>query len=318
MPSITAGDLEKRNQARMLYGAFITNQQDVNNKLTITNIKLSQRDLATVAQGSAFTTYEEQQAILRNSLIFELIISGNKSVSGSTSGLTQIDFTGISDAGGIPISGVLDDAFIPIPMGGMTFNFFGTNYSSNIRWNSNNALVFGTTFNANIVSISATTGKAILIGNYDRLCTGIHYSNSISSDYSITTLIVSFSDYYTNSPTASPIYKYQIRLIKQTIESQSQFIEVCVISSPPSPGYSSAAITYPSGSDASGNPMDSNGSAIDQTKASPYNITNGTTFLNPCGSTFSTTSPPAGSSFVFSSDSTGTSWTFRNNSYVNV
>ena len=87
------------------------------------------------------------------------IVSGNKSVSGSTTGLTRINFTGIPDSGygsQAPISGVLDDAFISLPMGGMIFNFFGTNYSNNISWNSNNALVFGTTFNANTVKKSDT------------------------------------------------------------------------------------------------------------------------------------------------------------------
>jgi hypothetical protein len=201
-------------------------------------------------------------------------------------------------------------------MGGMVFNFFGTNYSNNISWNSNNALVFGTRFNSNVVSISATSGRSILLGNYDRLCNSLYYSNTSSLTFSINTFIVTFCDYYTNPGT--PTYKYQIRLIKENVDSQRQFVEVCVLSSPPSPGYSNADITYPSGLDASGNPMDSNGLAIDQTKASPYNITNGTSFLNPCGTVFSTSSPPAGTSFVFSSDSTGTTWTFANNSFVNV
>jgi hypothetical protein len=213
---------------------------------------------------------------------------------------------------------VLDDSFIPIPMGGMTFNFFGTNYSNNISWNTNNALVFGTTFNSSLVSISATTAKSILLGNYDRLCAGIYYSNTITPIYSITILNVYFCNYYTDTPPASPIYEYQIRIIKENIGLQRQFIEVSVITSPPSPGYSSAAISYPSGTDASGNPIDSSAYVIDQTKHSPYNITNGTSFLNPCDTTFSTVSPSAGTSFVFSSDSTGSSWLFTNNSYVNI
>ena len=113
-------------------------------------------------------------------------------------------------------------------------------------------------------------------------------------------------------------YIYEIRLIKETTGDQRQFVEVSVVSSPPSPGYSSAAITYRSGSDVNGNPIDSNGFTIDQTKASPYNITDGVAFLNPCGTTFSTESPAAGTSFLFSSDSTGSTWTFTNNAYVNI
>ena len=97
-------------------------------------------------------------------------------------------------------------------------------------------------------------------------------------------------------------------MIKETGGQQRQFVEVYVVTSPPSPG-------YPSGNDVNGNPIDSSGYTIDATKHSPYNITNGTNFLNPCGST---SSPTANTSFVFSSDSTGSLWTFNNNSYVCV
>ena len=123
---------------------------------------------------------------------------------------------------------------------------------------------------------------------------------------------INYSDLpFTNTITDST-YQYQIRLIKENIGAQRQFVEVYVISSPPSPGYSTAINTDPSGSIAS------NGNNIDTTKNSPYNITNGTIFLNPCGSTYSTSSPAANTSFVFSSDSTGTSWVFNNNSHVSV
>jgi hypothetical protein len=126
-------------------------------------------------------------------------------------------------------------------------------------------------------------------------------------------------NYYTDTPPVSLIYSWRVRLIKENTRSQRQFIEVCVgPTAILSPGYSSAISTYPSGLDVNGNPIDSNGLIIDQTKNSPYNITNGTTFLNLCGSTFGTTSPPANTSFVFQSDSNGINWTFLNNSCVNV
>jgi hypothetical protein len=160
--------------------------------------------------------------------------------------------------------------------------------------------------------------KSILIGNYDRRCNSLYYMNSINGLCSITTLIVIFYNYYID-PNTAPLYKYQIRLIKESTGAQRQFVEVVVISSPPSPGYSSnLSVTYPSGSGAGGLPQDSDGLPIDPTKTSPNNITNGTVFLNPCGTLFQTASPPAGTSFVFSSDSTGTNWTFTNNAYVNI
>ena len=234
----------------------------------------------------------------------------------STSG-TQINFTGIFDAGSSTIPGILDDGNVPIPMGGMTFNFFGVNQSSNLIWNSNNAVTIGS-MNPQLVSISRNTIPAILLGNYDRLLSKLSYINTIGSRYSITTLYPQMYNYFTDT-LGSPIYKWRIRLIKENVGSQRQYIEVCVgPTALPSPGYSSAIRTYPSGYDVNGNPIDSNGFIIDQTKSSPFNITNGTTFLNLCGSTFGTSSPPANTSFVFQSDSLGINWTFLNNSCVNV
>ena len=317
MPTLTAGDLEKRNQARVVYASYITNNKDLLSKSTVTKLKLLESDVVLKDTGAIFTTYAEDQALTKFIL---QILSGNSSATGSISGLTQISFTGITDAGSPTISGTLDDANVPIPMSSIVFNFFGTNYSSTLFWNSNNAIIFGILTFPNLrlsSDISATTMPSILLGNYDRVVRSIYYSNSIQSGYSITKLLITFVDYYTNI-SSDPTYIYQIRLIKETLDSQRQFIEVSVISSPPSPGYSSAAITYPSGVNASGRPQDSSANTIDQTKNSPYNITNGTAFLNPCGSTFSTASPPAGTSFVFSSDSTGSTWSFTNNSYINV
>jgi len=316
MPTLTAGDLEKRNQARVVYASYITNNKDLLSKSTVTKLKLLESDVVLKDTGAIFTTYAEEQALTKFIL---QILSGNSSATGSTSGLTQISFTGITDAGYTINSGALDDANVPIPMSNIVFNFFGTNYSSTLFWNSNNAIIFGVITFQNLSlsnNISASTIPSILFGNYDRAVRSIYYSNSIRSGYSITTLLVTFVDY--SNVSSDSTYIYQIRLIKETVDSQRQFIEVSVISSPPSPGYSSAAITYPTGVNGSGQPQDTNGNTIDQTKNSPYNITNGTAFLNPCGSTFSTASPPAGTSFVFSSDSTGSTWTFTNNSYINV
>jgi hypothetical protein len=306
----------------MAFASYIKNKEDFANGSIARTLNLLPSDFTEKNIGAAFTSYAEYQLYLLQPPGFILqILGGNKSISGSTAGLTQISFAGIFDAGygsQAPIAGVLDDAFIPIPMGGMVFNFSGTNYSNSVTWNSNNALIFGTTFNPNIVSVSNVTANAILFGNYDRLCTGLYYLNTINSGYSITTIIVTFTDYYTDPGT--PTYKYQIRLIRENTGALRQFVEVCVVSSPPSPGYSSnPAVSYPSGTGGGGAAIDSAGNFIDSTKNSPYNITNGTvSCLNPCGSTFSTASPPAGSSFVFSSESTGSSWTFTNNSSVNV
>jgi hypothetical protein len=255
-----------------------------------------------------------------------LITFGNGPVSYNISDMTALDIvTGVTDQGypyggaslAVATSGGLprlttDDGNVNIPMGGMSFNFFGTDYgaANAISWNSNNALVFGvlTSSQTNLsgnISIS-TAVKAILLGNYDRHLISIYRKSYTSGLYSVVSLVITFADYYT---AISPTYVYQVRLISG---NSKQWIEVSVISSPPSPGYSSAITTYPSGS------VDTNGNAIDATKNSPYNITNAGAFLNPCGSTYSLVSPPAGTTFVFQSDSTGTNWSFSNNAHVEI
>lgn len=253
------------------------------------------------------------------------IVTTDRVVSASTSGLTQIDFTGIFDAGygsQAPIAGVIDDGFIPIPTTGFNFNFFGTDYAAanQISWSSNNALVFGTTPSPNIVSYSGNTAPAILLGNYDRMVSGLYYSTTSSSDtkFNISTILVTFANYYTDS-TNLTIGTQRIRLIKEVSGQKRQWVEVSVISAPASPGYSNnVLVTYPSGVDIGGNAIDSNGLVIDSTKGSPYNITNGTTFLNLLGSLYSSASPPSGTSFIFQSDELGNIWTFTNNAYVNL
>ena len=231
--------------------------------------------------------------------------------------LNQVIIPGsLYDSGNSTIANILDDGDVPIPMANIVFNFFGSNYSNNLFWSSNNALIFGVPNPILEININRNL-PSILIGNYDRILKTFYYKNIINTNYSMTILHISFYDYYDNSISDST-YQYQIRLIKETIGQQRQFVEVYVISSPPSPGYSTGINSYLSGNDANGNPIDSNGNTIDATKHSPYNITNGTNFLNPCGSTYSTSSPIANTSFVFSSDSTGSLWAFNNNSYVSV
>ena len=238
------------------------------------------------------------------------IVSGPGSIYSGN--LDQVTIPGsLFEAGNSSVVNILDDGDVLIPMANIVFNFFGVNYSSNLFWASNNALIFGTPSPGLEVNIPRNLVPSILIGNYDRILKTFYYKNIVTTNYSITIFRVTFYDYYTNT-IADSTYQYQIRLIKENVGYQRQFVEVYVISSPPSPGYSTAIISYPSGS------VDSNGNTIDITKISPYNITNGTNFLNPCGSTYSTNSPAGNSSFVFSSDSTGTSWVFNNNSHVSV
>jgi len=233
--------------------------------------------------------------------------------------MSRINFTGIFDSGssGLTYDGgpVIDDGFVQIPTGGRDFYFFGTNYgaTNNIYWFSNNALTFGPFAPPYRASISKNTLPAILIGQYDRLCSALYYSTYISQQgFSVITLLVYFSNYYTDTTNLDK-GKYQIRLIRELNGDRRQWVEVTVISEVASPGYSNnPAVTYPSGA------VDSDGAAIDTTKNSPYDITDGTTFKNVAGTTFSTVSPQAGTSFLYQSDSTGTYWNFTENAYVPV
>jgi hypothetical protein len=237
----------------------------------------------------------------------------NSNLSTSTTGLTSVNLSLYNDSGD-SISGTLDDANIPISTNGTDFYFFGVNSgaTNKIWWNTNNALVFndlGLLNSSGRANLSATTCQAILIGQYDRRLRSLHTTSYISKGFAITKLIVNFNDYYTSS-TANG--SFMIRLIRELAGDKRQWVEVTVIESPVSPGYNTQVTTYPSGS------VDTDGNPIDPTKLSPYNITNGTQFFNPCGTQFGLVSPPTGSSFVFQSDFYGVSWNFYNTSFLNI
>ena len=228
--------------------------------------------------------------------------------------------------GGLTYEGgrIIDDGSIPIPTGGMDFYFFGTNYgaTNTIHWNTNNAITFGALSGRHLVSLSKNTIPAILLGNYDRITSAIYSSTYFTQGdlFRVTAITVYFSNYYTDT-TNLDAGKYQIRLIRELYGNNRQWVEVSIISSVSSPGYSNNnSITYPSGTikDPNGNTVnqDSDGYAIDPTKNSPYDITNGTSFLNLIGTRFSTVSPQAGTNFLYQSNNTGDSWNFIDNAYL--
>lgn len=251
--------------------------------------------------------------LIMNSTPDAVIVSGN--ATPDMTGMTTINLVGIRDVGTTE-SGKIDDGSIPIPTNS-SFLFFGTDYglANTIHWNSNNSLVFGTFEGLqNTVNISSTTCSAILLGNYDRVVTNLSYKKTSSSSCSIVTIIPTFRNYYTDS-TGS--FQMVIRLLREKYNRKRQWVEVTIINSPTSPGYSNnSSITYPSGQNSQGQNIDSNGNTIDPTKHSPFNITNGQVFLNPCDTMYSTTSPSSGTSMLFQSDSTGTTWTFLNQKHI--
>jgi len=331
-----ASDVTKRNRDQSLF---------VNLQLQ-TEQFLSGKSIRIMRQGGgsdyAYMTQLAEGELESDFLLAELpiqVTSGNGDVPSGPDGLAQIAFTasmekgslpagaGFSDAGGNPRA--IDDAGIKIPSGGMDFFFFGTNYGAadNIYWNTNNAITFGQIPNETIVSISKTTVPAILLGNYDRYCTGLYYRSFSTvtkggAQFKILVIQAHFSNYYTDTTgtPAGPVTngKYHIRLIKEQVGAKRQWVEVSVISGVNSPGYSNnPSVSYPSGT-SGGNPIDANSQPIDSTKNSPYDITNGTNFINVVGTTYSAVSPATGTTFVYQSDTLGNSWQFFNNGYLNI
>jgi hypothetical protein len=245
--------------------------------------------------------------------------------------ISYTDYNGnlLYDAGwGAPLvqsPTVLDDISVPIPLNGMDFFFNNVNYGGSsgpgIFWNSNNVLLFGNTFNSNRISVNYNEGPAILMGNYDRLCSGLYSSNynTIDNKFSITKIMVSFSNYFTDTSAINGANyltagKLQIRLIREITGYKRQWVEVGVISSPSSPGYSNnPSVSYPSG-----NNQDTNAEPIDPTKSSPWDVTDGTQFLQIAGSQYSTAFPEAGTTILYEADKNGRGWKFTPNAYFPV
>jgi len=256
-------------------------------------------------------------------------------ISSNIDGMTRIDFFNTTDpslpnyifdigygGGFATIPGVLDDACVNIPTTDFDFYYFGINRgaTNSIFWNTNNALTFEYLAQLQTVSMSANSVPAILLGNHDRLCSDIYYSRYFSSDgdFNILRMVIFFANYYTDTTNLSA-GKLEVRMIRELVGAKRQFVQVGVISAPTFSGYSNnPAVSYPSGADSSGNPLDANGLTIDPTKNSPWDLTDGTTFQNVAGSTYSTEFPVAGTTVLYMSDSTGRAWQFFNNAYLNI
>jgi hypothetical protein len=330
-----ASDVTKRNRDQSL---FVNLQQQTDQFLSGKSIRIMRQ-----GGGSdyAYMTQLAEGELESDFLLVELPIqvkSGNGDVPSGPDGLTQIAFTASMEKGGALSAGfydtsgnprAIDDAGIKIPSGGMDFFFFGTNYGAadNIYWNTNNAITFGQMPDQTVVSISKNTVPAILLGNYDRYCTGLYYRSFTTvskggTQFKILVIQAHFSNYYTDT-TGSPsgpstAGKYHIRLIREQSGAKRQWVEVSVISGVNSPGYSNnPSVSYPSGT-SGGNPIDANSQPIDSTKNSPYDITNGTNFINVVGTTYSAVSPATGTTFVYQSDSLGNSWQFFSSGYLNI
>jgi len=254
---------------------------------------------------------------------------------------------------GLVLIDTLDDTNIPVSTGGTDFFFFNVNCgaANTVWWNTNNVILFGNiNFSQATVNFGPTpiyhtptdgppfltnvTVPFILLGNHDRRMRSFYTSNYRSSDYAITSIITTFDDYYNykQNPDAAdlrqvilpvsgdpgfpiPTGTFRVRLIRELIGENRQWIEVTVLNvtnGPLSSGYVSGG-SYPSGVN-----IDAQTYGIDPTKNNPFDISDGTNLLHICGSTYATVAPTQGTSFIFQSDAYGNNWTFTNNAHLNV
>ncbi len=210
----------------------------------------------------------------------------------------------MNTTGGTVMSGIsgVDDGFAYIPTDAtFPFFFFGTNYgsgaASSIYWNTNNVLGFSTGINT--IQWTATTGRGILCGNFDRRCdtNALYWPIQSIGNFRILRYQANFRNVY-NAGTAN-MGRMEVRLIRN-ITSGQQYIEFRIFKG--SGTANAGAIT----------------SAGYGTVNNNWNITNGTTFQNTHGTTFLSTFPADNTSHVLASDSLGNTWTFYNTSYVNI
>lgn len=211
--------------------------------------------------------------------------------------------TTMNTTGGTVLSGItgVDDGFAYIPTDAtFSFFFFGTDYGNGaaqgIYWNTNNVLGFGT--GTNTIQWTATTGRGVLCGNFDRRCdtNALYFPLTTSSGCRILRMQMNFRNVY-NAGSANE-GRMEVRMIRNT-STGTQYIEFRVFKG--SGGANGGAIT-------------SAGYAANNA----WNITNATAFQNTFGTTFASTFPADNRSFVLRSDNLGNTWTFFNTSYVNV
>lgn len=216
----------------------------------------------------------------------------------------------------------IDEAYGTLPTEGIDFYFFGTNYgnghNNGIYWHTNCFLWFGSPidYSTETDNVCKDTGPAVLCGNYDRRLNSLYAGVRTSGIYQILTILVFYQNYFkldtVNLPPENAVNgcQYEIRLIRETVGCMRQWIEVRMKQKPAEPGYSN--------NHNADECLHCDDAVVDPTKLSPWNITNGTEFQNPCGTVFADASPDNNTSFVFQSDSHGENWTFLNHHFIDV
>ena len=337
-----ASDVTQRKRAQVIY-SDISKQKSLFDTGKIFRLNYQ--------KGGSDYSYmmELEQGCIMNTCVGDTIMypsSGNgiANMDPAAGGYSQVDLSTIYEYA-YGSAGTLDDAVVPLPMGDMAnnFKFFGQ-AKSKIGWNTNNTIVFGWDSNYassgkygsilglwdtdvySTVPTAYTTlnlGEphgnfpAILLGNYDRRLNNIYTKAYSTLKYQVISLLVFFQDNYQGAAIGNAADgQYQVNIVKEIVGSNRQWIELRVSKMTQNTGF--IAGNTNTNSNPVGNTSGFDPTKTDLTKLSPFNITNGSIFLNPCGSTYSTTGPAPNTSMVFQSDSNGNNWNFFNNMHLEL
>lgn len=218
------------------------------------------------------------------------IINGNVTANVSTDGMNLINFSNN------------DDAYAYLNFTGMDFYFFGVNYGNSntgIYMNTNYTFGFGSIPLFSIFQNWPVAQKAILFDFFDSYNFNSYVSlpqtGSISGAKYVR-IVSSGTDFTSNNLYNDPTIKkqYEIFYIRDDCYQYMQFN--CNIETVNRSPYLSNTTTA--------------------TTANGSNITDGTSFKNTFGSTFSITGPQQDNSYVIRSDLNGNNWTFFPNTHV--
>jgi len=227
-----------------------------------------------------------------------VLLAGNVGANMNTSGMSLLTFI----PG--PTFPANDDGYAYLPFTGMDYYFFGTNYGNSNGTNPTNSIYMNTDyafgFGQGRVDFAnwPVSQPAILFDFFDSWNIASYVSppqNGIISGVKYVRIVATGTDYqsYKGGDTTTVKKAYEIYYARDNCFQYMQFN--CNVENVDITQYTQTNTT-----------VNANGS----------NITNGTTFQNTFGASFSNTGPKAGNSYVIRSDLNGNNWQFFPNTYL--
>lgn len=227
-----------------------------------------------------------------------ILLAGNVSANMNTSGMSLLTFI----PG--PYYPANDDGYAYLPFTGMDYYFFGTNYGNSNGTNPANSIYMNTDYAFGFGQGQfdfknwPVSQSAILFDFFDSWNIASYVSppqNGIISGVKYVRIVATGTDYSSNEGDDTTTVKkaYEIYYARDTCFQYMQFN--CNVENVDITQYPQTNTT-----------ANANGS----------NITNGTTFQNTFGVSFSNTGPKAGNSYVIRSDLNGNNWQFFPNTHL--